>query len=239
MGPRHEGLKRGNRRHFIRSTAAVALAAYASHAAAGQGLAFPGTPGIAPDSVGRMDPTFVQGLKDVWDGGYGGIGALVALFPYAGPVLELLVNELKQQADGDVDTRFGRLQQRFKDAYTRMDAIQTPWGVPSLGWPINDVHFWNKVTIQDFRQGPWGDGVLIYRPGSNRAPAPIVGRHWTAYVNGDGSDQLLTPINGFLHSDKPWAAGYWVQDFERGYIAERGGRAYVWTVDSRSWLRAL
>lgn len=128
------------------------------------------------------------------------------------------------------------------NAYKRAANNYSVWP----GYPINTEHDWNRVRIQDFRGGGWGDGAII---GGANAEL-VAGNHWRAYISADGSNRLRNPVtfvnyqSGEFYAD-PFGGGYrvsgwfWVQQFEGGQIWERNGTAYVWFYDTGTWHQVL
>lgn len=91
------------------------------------------------------------------------------------------------------------------------------------GYPINHVHQWNKVWLQDFREGSWGDGAII---GGCHGEL-VAGNHWKAYIKADGSNLLGRPIS-FVSEETVNSKTWWVQYFEWGKIQEANG--FIWVV---------
>ena len=109
------------------------------------------------------------------------------------------------------------------------------------GAPINTEHDWNKVRIQDFRGGAWGDGAII---GGGNAEL-VAGNHWKAYIRADGSNKLRNPktfmVQQYYGFEPSTYAGpkkqrvWWVQYFDGGEIWESRGDIRVYYKDSNTW----
>jgi hypothetical protein len=99
------------------------------------------------------------------------------------------------------------------------------------GYPINTQHNWNKVRLQDFREGTWGTGAIIVD--LQRKTAQLVaGNHWKAYILADGSNRLRNPTS-FVFSKSGWR----VQNFDGGELWENGGQVKVYYYDTKKWLQ--
>jgi hypothetical protein len=109
------------------------------------------------------------------------------------------------------------------------------------GYPINTEHVWNRVRIQDFREGSWGDGAII---GGGNAEL-VAGNHWKAYVKADGSNRLRNPTTFMVQKSYGFEPGpavgpkrvrtWWVQYFEGGEIWESRGSIRIYYSDTRRW----
>lgn len=97
------------------------------------------------------------------------------------------------------------------------------------GYPSNTLHTWNRVQIQDFREGDWGEGAIISDSRGQNAGL-VAGRHWKAYKRVDGSNRLRAPITFVNQTD-----GGWLQMFEGGEIWESGGSIKVYFYDNNRW----
>jgi hypothetical protein len=90
------------------------------------------------------------------------------------------------------------------------------------GYPINNAHDWQGITIQDFRDGSWGDTAIITNNSQGMAHA-VAGYQWWAYKQLNGPIALGQPRSFVYYWDN-----YSRQDFERGYLLESGGTVFVY-----------
>ncbi len=85
------------------------------------------------------------------------------------------------------------------------------------GYPINDVHTWKTVVIQDFRGGSWGDGAIIKRSQKGSKPEYVGGSVWTAYKRA-ANDYGVFP--GYPYGTVHDWGNVRIQDFRQGSWGE-------------------
>ncbi len=188
--------------------------------APGPAAAQPGAPQVVPDRVGSIGGAR-EGICD--KGG----------FPLIHPVSEFI---WWFAAQSDCHTPLDDIDTAFDNAYLRAEGE-----LVSPGFPTNDIHGWQGVSIQDFSGSGWGDGwgaiiapSLVEEVPEPQQPHYVGGGTWVAYKRAvwEQGIQPGYPIN----LEHQWD-GVTIQDFRGGSWGDAAiiGGPDAWLVAGRHW----
>ena len=117
-------------------------------------------------------------------------------------------------------------QNLFIDAYNRNG------GSATMGAPVNIVHDWGGIKIQDFAGGSYGPCAIIDDEANGVGAWVVRGAIWQKFIDIGGPD--APP--GRPRSDEriadasPYGTTGYVQDFERGHIIASGSNVF-WVIN--------
>ena len=92
-------------------------------------------------------------------------------------------------------------------------------GRTNMGCPINAVHLWGGLWVQDFDGGKWGRGILIQNPRTGKVSVVRTG-FWHLYSRQGGPARFGAP----LRDESAAPGGDAFQEFDYGSMSWIGGR---------------